>query len=98
MPPFLSPLNSECFNATGYQGNGLLTEIHTTMKSEPAAEERGILCWLPCALHAEKFENFWCRDCQMAGPTAFFQGLASAGNNPTRLHNLRLLLVYDLNK
>ena len=39
-----------------------------------------ISCWLPCALHAEKLEFFWCPDCQMSAPTAFFRGLTSAGN------------------
>ena len=27
-----------------------------------------------CALHAEKFENFWCLDCHLATPIAFFKG------------------------
>ena len=29
------------------------------------------LFWLPCALHAEKFEMFWCPDCRLAAPIAF---------------------------
>ena len=30
--------------------------------------------WLPCALHAKKNEIFWCLDCRLAAPVAFFRG------------------------
>ena len=48
---------------------------------------------VPCALHAQKFENFWCLDCRLAAPIAFFQGLNSVANLRTCLHNLWLLLA-----
>ena len=32
-----------------------------------------VSCWLPSALHAEKFTIFWCPDCQIAAPVAFIR-------------------------
>ena len=29
----------------------------------------------PYASHAETFEHFWCPDCKLAAPIAFFRGL-----------------------